>query len=393
MLSTHDIKTVQSTLPLIEQAGSAVTEHFYQRMFTHNPELKDVFNLSNQATGKQKVALFEAIIAYAKNLDNLSVLKHAIERIANKHVSLNIKPSDYDIVGHHLIETMRELLATHFTDTVEKSWLAAYGVLSGVFIDREETLYCDREKAKGGWRGKRAFSLVDKVKESALVTSFVFEPIDQQPVMEFKPGQYIAIELRPSASKHNEIRQYSLSSKSNGVSYRISVKRELGNPNGVVSNHLHDHLQLGDLVDLHAPTGDFYFTNKHQPVVLISAGVGVTPMQAMLESLAFDNYSQQVTYLHACEDNTQHSFNQHTAKLCEQSTWRHFTWYNNSQGDNLKTFQGLINFNAIELPYTDGDFYLCGPIGFMTFAKRSLLALGVPAERIHYEVFGPHASL
>ncbi|MFD2166352.1 NO-inducible flavohemoprotein [Thalassotalea euphylliae] len=393
MLSSQDIKIVQSTVPLIEQAGTVVTDHFYQRMFSHNPELKDIFNLSNQHTGRQKVALFEAILAYAKNLDNVAVLKHAVERIANKHVSFHIKPDDYQIVGHHLIETMRELLTTQFTQAVEEAWTSAYGVLANLFIGREEELYTQRESSAGGWRGKRAFILVEKTKESELVTSFIFEPVDQQPVMDFQPGQYLGIELKPSTSDHIEIRQYSLSTAPNGNTYRISVKRELGEYKGVMSNYLHDHLNVGDIVDLHAPTGDFYFKDKQKPVVLISAGVGITPMQAILDTLAERRYELPVTYIHACENKAQHSFDNHTASICNTQNWQHFTWYNNEQGNNQNTFGGLIDFTKIELPLTDGDFYLCGPVGFMKFAKDNLATLGVSEERIHYEVFGPHATL
>ena len=393
MLTSQDIKIVQSTVPLIEGAGTVVTDHFYNRMFTHNPELKDIFNLSNQETGRQKVALFEAIVSYAKNLDNVSVLKHAVERIANKHVSFHIKPADYQIVGHHLIETMRELLSHHFTKAVEEAWTTAYGVLANLFINREEELYTFRESSTGGWRGKRAFGLVEKVNESELVTSFVFEPIDQQPVMDFNPGQYLGIEIKPSTSDYIEIRQYSLSTSPNGKSYRISVKRELGEHAGVMSNYLHDHLNVGDIVDLHAPTGDFFFTDKQAPVVLISAGVGSTPMQAMLDTLAENHYQQPVMYLHACENKAQHSFRQHTAEVCQLHGWKHYTWYNNEQGDGDQTFNGFIQFSQVELPTTTGDFYLCGPVGFMKFAKDSLVELGVSEDRIHYEVFGPHADL
>lgn len=393
MLSSQDIKIVQSTVPLIEQAGTVVTDHFYHRMFTHNPELKNIFNLSNQQTGRQKVALFEAIIAYAKNLDNVAVLKHAIERIANKHTSFHITPKSYDIVGHHLIETMRELLGSHFTQAVEKSWLAAYGLLANIFIRREETLYSERASSIGGWRGKRAFSLVDKVKESELVTSFIFEPIDQQPVMDYQPGQYIGIEVKPTTSDFNEIRQYSLSTAPNGKTYRISVKRETGEHNGIMSNYLHDHVNLGEIVDLHAPSGDFFFQDRQKPVVLISAGVGVTPMQAMLNSLAERQYELPVTFLHACENETLHSFAEHTKKRCEAHGWQHFTWYNEATSSTENTFQGLINFNDVNLPIYDGDFYLCGPVGFMKYAKDNLITLGVEPTRIHYEVFGPHATL
>lgn len=393
MLSAQDIKIVQSTVPLIEEAGTVVTDHFYQRMFTHNPELKDIFNLSNQQTGRQKVALFEAILAYAKNLDNVSVLKHAVERIANKHVSFHIKPADYQIVGHHLIETLRELLTSQFTHAVEEAWKTAYGILASLFINREEELYAYRESATGGWRGKRAFALAQRVKESELVTSFVFEPVDQLPVMDFQPGQYIGIELKPSTSDYNEIRQYSLSASPNGKSYRISVKREVGEHNGVMSNYLHDHLNVGDIVDLHAPTGDFFFQDKQKPVVLVSAGVGITPMQSMLNTLAEKAYPMPVTYLHACENQAQHSFGNHSAEICKKHNWQQFTWYNNDEGNNLNSFKGLIDFSEIDLPIADGDYYVCGPVGFMKFAKNSLVALGVDEARIHYEVFGPHASL
>ncbi|QBY05349.1 NO-inducible flavohemoprotein [Thalassotalea sp. HSM 43] len=397
MLTTQDIRIVKSTVPLLEAGGTAITDHFYQRMFNHNPELQDIFNMSNQHTGRQKLALFEAIAAYAKNIDNIAVLKHAVERIANKHTSFHIQPKDYDIVGHHLIETLRELLPEQFTEEVESAWTKAYGVLANVFIDREEQLYQDRENSKGGWRGKRAFAVVDKIQESELVTSFVFEPVDQQAVMDYQPGQYIGIELKPNTSNHIEIRQYSLSTAANGKQYRISVKREQGQIQGLMSNYLHDHIQVGDLLDLHPPAGDFFFIDKQQPVVLISAGVGVTPMQAMLDTLAAQGYQQQVSYLHACENAQQHSFNSHTQSICQQHGWQHFTWYNqdvpagDTLGENIAT--GFMDFSQVSLPLSQGDFYLCGPLGFMEFAKQQLLNLGVSEERIHYEVFGPHANL
>jgi len=394
MLTTQDIKIVKSTVPLLEAGGAAITDYFYNRLFTHHPELKNIFNMSNQHTGRQKVALFEAILAYAKNIDNVSVLKHAVERIAQKHTSLHIKPEHYQYVGAHLIETLRELLPEQFTRDVETAWSNAYGVLAGIFINREEELYANKEAAKGGWRGKRAFSLVNKSKESELVTSFTFAPVDGQPVLNYEVGQYLGIELNAEQLTHVEIRQYSLSDKANGETYRISVKRELGDSPGVISNYLHDHLVVGDLVDLHAPAGDFYFVDRKAPVVLISAGVGITPMQAMLEHKAEINYPHPVHYLHACENNKQHSFAERTKQLCGDNNWQHTTWYKDDSEkneDNIKT--GFIDFNAVDLPVTNGDFYLCGPVGFMQYAKHSLEQLGVAEGRIHYEVFGPHASL
>lgn len=409
MLTTEDIKIVKSTVPLLAEGGTAVTQHFYQRMFRHNPELNDIFNMSNQHTGRQIEALFQAIAAYAQNIDNLSVLKHMVERIAHKHTSFHIKPDDYKIVGHHLIETLRELLPEQFTQDVERAWTNAYGVLANIFINREEELYSQNEGRIGGWRGKRAFGLVEKKEESELVTSFVFEPIDRQPVLNYKTGQYLGIELKPNGAKYNEIRQYSLSDKPNGKSYRISVKRELNpapTPNGLISNYLHEHLNVGDLVDLHAPAGDFFLSAMNEqnqtPIVLISAGVGVTPMQAMLEQISSEIElgnikEQQVHYLHACINSAQHSFKQRSLQLCQQHNWPLHTWYEQPEGvttnhGHEQIRSGIMNFTEANLPLNQGHFYLCGPVGFMKFAKTSLLALGVTEDRVHYEVFGPHAN-
>lgn len=393
MLTTEHINVVKSTIPLLENGGSAITEHFYQRLFKHNPELKDIFNMTNQQSGRQKTALFEAILAYAKNIDNLAVLKQAVERITQKHTSFHIQPEHYQVVGLHLIETLRELLPEQFTKQVEDAWGAAYGVLATIFINREEELYSERAASVGGWRGKRAFCLVEKIVESEFVTSFIFEPMDHQPIMAYQPGQFIGIELTPKDSEHIEIRQYSLSTLSNGKSYRISVKRELGDKNGLMSNHLHDHLHVGGLVDLHAPAGDFIFVDRKAPVVLISAGVGITPIQAMLEQIAATNYLQPVYYLHACENEKQHTFNQRTHDLCSERGWSYNTWYNNGKAGKENTHQGFINFKQVDLPISNGDFYLCGPVNFMKYAKEALIKLGVNDKSIHYEVFGPHSSL
>jgi len=395
MLTEQHIQIVKSTIPILENAGPALTEHFYRRLFLHNPELQDIFNMSNQHSGRQQVALFEAIAAYAKNIENVAVLQTAVERIAQKHTSINIQPEHYSVVGHHLIETLRELTGDIFTADIEQAWTTAYQFLAQIFINREAELYQQRAATKGGWRGARAFKVVDKIVESELVKSFIFAPLDQQGVIGFSPGQYLGIEVTPTDSEYKEVRQYSLSAQSNQQSYRISVKREINGVPGKVSNYLHDGINVGDEVSLYAPAGDFFFVNRQKPVVLISAGVGITPMQAMLETLAEQSYQESVHYLHACENNEQHSFAQRTTELMNENDWQQHIWY---RSEDVKQQQphinhGVMGFGELSLPINEGDFYLCGPIGFMQFAKQQLLTLGVPETSIHYEVFGPHQSL
>ncbi|KPV93781.1 Flavohemoprotein [Pseudoalteromonas sp. P1-9] len=396
MLQQRHIDIIKSLVPLLTETGPALTEHFYQRLFHHHPELKNIFNMSNQASGRQKAALFEAIAAYAQYIDNVGALKSAVERIAHKHTSFNIQPEMYQIVGHHLTETLRELTGELFTADVEEAWTAAYDFLASVFIHREGELYDSRAQSQGGWRDSRPFVVSEKIKESELVTSFVLTPEDGKDVVGFLPGQYLGISVQPKDHPFTEIRQYSLSTKPNGKNYRISVKREVGEPNGIVSNYLHDHMELGDTLSVNAPAGDFFFEDKQSPVVLISAGVGVTPMQSMLEYLAALNYEHDVYYLHACQSTELHSFKVRTAELTALNNWQTYTWYEDVNDDNNQsttTFNGLVDLNNARLPYGQAHFYVCGPVAFMRFIKKQLLDMGVGSERIYYEVFGPHADL
>ena len=396
MLSAQTIAKVKSTIPLLESAGVAITDHFYQRMFRLNPELKNIFNMANQANGRQQFALFNAIAAYAKNIDNLGALSEVVERVAHKHTSFFIQPEHYDIVGHHLIETLRELAPEAFTPDVEQAWVEAYGALANIFINREGDLYSQSETAQGGWLGPRQFRVLSKTPESALVTSFVLAPVDGQPVIDYKPGQYLGVKVHPAHCDYVEMRQYSLSDKPNGETYRISVKREQGEVNGLVSNHLHESVEQGDVIDILPPAGDFFQQNQHLPTVLISAGVGLTPMMSMLEATVESHPTTPIHFLHACENPEQHSFIKRVAEL-EKNTPQlsTHTWYASQapKADSVST--GLMSLAPLgdALPISSGNFYICGPTGFMAFIKKQLLELGVKDAQIHYEVFGPHSDL
>ncbi|MGE4416855.1 MAG: NO-inducible flavohemoprotein [Marinobacterium sp.] len=394
MLSQNTIEIVKSTAPVIAEAGPAMTAHFYERMFSHNPELKDIFNLTHQQSGRQREALFNAVHAYAANIDNLEALLPAVEKIAQKHTSFQITSAQYDIVGTHLLATIDELLSPG--QAVIDAWAEAYGVLAGIFIDREEAIYQESEQQTGGWRGKRMFELVEKRRESDVITSFVFKPVDGGAVMPFKPGQYLGIYLKPEGFEYQEIRQYSLSGAPANDRYRISVKRE---PEGKVSNYLHDHMQTGDRVELVPPAGDFYLqAQADTPVTLISAGVGLTPMLAMLESLTKQRAS--VNWFHAAENGSHHAFAEHVSQLCKQH--EHFNsqvWYRipdaADKAESRFDHEGLLDLNAVKDTISDPrmQFYFCGPLGFMQYIAGQLKALGVDDSRIHYECFGPHKAL
>ncbi|WON75895.1 NO-inducible flavohemoprotein [Serratia sp. UGAL515B_01] len=396
MLDSHTIATVKSTIPLLTETGPKLTAHFYERMFVHHPELKDIFNMSNQRNGDQRQALFDAICAYASNLENLSALLPAVERIAQKHASFNIKPEQYQIVGHHLLATLDEMFSPG--QEVLDAWEKAYGVLANVFIQREEQIYQESEQSKGGWRDLRAFSIIKKQRQSEAIVSFVLAPVDGGQVANYKPGQYLAVCINDSSLEHQEIRQYSLTTSPNGKSYRIAVKRE---EQGVVSNFLHQTAKEGDVIQIMPPRGDFFLqVETTAPVALISAGVGQTPMLAMLNTLHENQHQAEIHWLHAAENGAVHAFGDEVTTIAgHMPALRSHVWYREPNADDAKgrdyDSQGLMNLSTMRsmLNNPQMHYYMCGPVPFMQSVGKQLLAIGVQAEQIHYECFGPYKVL
>ncbi|WP_380183626.1 NO-inducible flavohemoprotein [Kalamiella sp. sgz302252] len=394
MLDAQTISTIKATIPALLATGPALTAHFYDRLFAHHPELKDIFNMSNQRNGNQREALFNAICAYAGNIENLPAILPAVEKIAQKHTSFAVQPEHYQVVGEHLLATLDEML--HPGQEILDAWEKAYGVLAGVFIKREEEIYEAAEHKPGGWRTPRAFRITEIVPQSEVIKSFVLSPVDGQPVADYQPGQYLGVWLRDKGLANQEIRQYSLTRAPNGKDYRIAVRHEAA---GTVSGWLHQQAKVGDEVLLAAPAGDFFLNVEPQtPVTLISAGVGQTPMLAMLAALAARQHPSQVQWLHAADNGKTHAFADEVATTGQQLA--HFAqhiWYREPQPKDSDRYNtaGLMDLLPLASQLSDPamQFYLCGPVGFMQFAAAQLVKMGIAAERIHYEVFGPHKVL
>ncbi|MBE5252072.1 NO-inducible flavohemoprotein [Mixta mediterraneensis] len=394
MLDAQTIATVKASLPAVAACGPKLTAHFYDRMLSHHPELKNVFNINNQRNGAQREALFNAICAYGANLENLAALLPAVEKIAQKHTGLNIQPEQYAIVGEHLLASIKELLNPG--DEVLAAWGRAYGVLAQVFIQREEAIYQDSEQQRGGWRGTRAFRISAIEEQSSVIKSITLTPVDGGAVAAFQPGQYLTVYLHPASFEYQQIRQYSITNSSNGKDYRIAVKREA---QGTVSGYLHRYAVVGDEIQLAPPHGDFFMqVTPETPVALISAGVGQTPLLAMLHALAEQQHAAPVSWLHAAENGEQHAFSAEvTATGGCLNDFEQQVWYRQptEQDAGRFTAQGLMNLTTLPARLQDVNthFYLCGPLGFMQFAGGQLRDAGVDLARIHYEVFGPHKVL
>ena len=398
MLTQQTKDIVKATAPVLAEHGYDIIKCFYKRLFEAHPELKNVFNMAHQEQGQQQQALARAVYAYAENIEDPGSLRAVLENIANKHASLGVLPEQYPIVGEHLLAAIKEVLGHAATDEIISAWAQAYGNLADVLIGMESELYGRAASQPGGWTGWRPFVVREKRAESDVITSFVLQPADAEPVMNFEPGQYVSIAVDVPGLGFQQIRQYSLSDMPNGHTYRISVKREGGGlqPLGYVSSLLHDHVVVGDEVKLAAPYGNFHIdVDAKTPIVLISGGVGLTPMVSMLKR-AVQDPQRQVVFVHGARNSAVHAMRDRLRDAAK--TYANFSlvvFYDDPLPQDVAgrdyDFAGLVDVKSIRdsILLPDADYYICGPIPFMRIQHDALKDLGIREAHIHYEVFGP----
>jgi nitric oxide dioxygenase len=406
MLSENTIQIVKATAPAVAQHAEAITRRFYSLMFFGNPEVKAFFNQAHQHSGGQQKALAGAICAYAANIDNLGALGPAVELIAQKHCSLGIQREQYPIVGKHLLVAIRDVLGDAATDDVIAAWAEAYGFLAEVCIGRESEIYQEQASAAGGWNGYRKFRVEQRVVECEHVTSFYLKPSDGKALRDFKPGQYITVNL-PHPTTPTSPRNYSLSDRPGLPHYRISVKREvapaLGAPSGLISNLLHDQVQPGDELSIGPPCGEFTLDLSAavgKPIVLLAGGIGVTPLLSMLKVLAHEATATPVYIVHASQNSRLHAMAKEVREAANQrpGIQTHFR-YDAPLADDLSTGRcdsiGLVDLEFLQsvLPVNDAQFYFCGPRPFMSGIYRALKDWQVDDSLIHFEFFGPRQEI
>src|SRR4051794_11134502 len=246
------------------------------------------------------------------------------------------------------------------------------------------------------WPGFRPLRISRKLRESGNVTSLLLEPTDGEPVAAPLPGQFVVLRLAPPSAPEL-MRSYSLSGAPGATYYRVSVKREA---HGVASAYIDEGLQVGDVVQASAARGDFTLRPGDTPVVLLSAGIGVTPVLAMLHALAAETSTREVWWLYGTRNGREHPFAEETRGLLKALPHGHrYVCYSSPQAGD----QPDVNFDApgrlnvqslqqINLP-PDGDFYICGPATFMSDLSIGLMAMGAAPDRIHTETFGSGPSI
>ena len=280
-------------------------------------------------------------------------------------------------------------------DALSPGWRASFNTLLGA-IDSGATSgnagLAPAATSNAATPGFRQLGVAAIQRESADVLSFVFEATDGLPLQQARPGQYVVLRLRRDAKDPAFFRSYSLSGAQSTGRYRISVKLE---PNGAAGTYLGNRVRVGDTLDVSAPRGDFVLKEGIGPVVLLSAGIGVTPVLSMLHALSVAGSRRQVLWIHAARDGEHHPFGAESRRLLNmlEHARGHVCYSAPAASDRMgNDFDdtGRVSQTALEkigLP-VDADVYLCGPASFMHDMKGTLERMGVPGSRLHLERFG-----
>ncbi|MFF7777648.1 globin domain-containing protein [Streptomyces tanashiensis] len=387
MLSEQSVPVVRATLPAVGGALDEITERFYGRLFAAHPELlRDLFNRGNQANGEQRKALAGSIAAFAVALlENPDSRPDAmLSRIAHKHASLGVTSEQYKIVHEHLFAAIVEVLGDAVTPEVAQAWDEVYWLMANALIAVEARLYQEAGVPEGQvWR---PMEIAERREETADTASFVLRPTDGSPTGPFRPGQYVSVRVAlPDGAR--QIRQYSLSAAPGHPQWRITVKRVDGDPAGEVSSWLHAHARAGDTVEVSAPFGDLVLPEGDGPLLLASAGIGSTPMLAMLDHLVATASTRPVVVAHADRTPASHAHAEELRRLVAALPQAALHLWYEEPGDSGAR-PGRADVTLIDLP-AGTTAYLCGPLPFLRAVRGDLLGRGTAAADIHYEVFGP----
>ncbi len=394
MLSEASRPYITASVPILREHGIAITTAFYRNLFIEFPELKNLFNMGNQAQGLQQQSLASAVFAYAANIDNTEVLAPVISRIVHKHVSLGIVAEHYPIVGRHLLGAIKEILGDAATEPLIDAWAEAYGLLADALIAAEKELYSGAGILAGDLTKLKVINIKQ---ESKFVKSFELISQNGEKLPTFKPGQYISVAV-DFEDGSRQFRQYSLSDSPSKSHYRISVKREpedVNTPKGQVSNWLHQHIKVGDALQASHPFGDFNPEVEHdETILMVSGGIGITPMIATLNHLAVTNPQQNVLFLHSAICKNQHSHVQDIEQaLITMPNLTVTIFYKDLSDEDIShgtVQQGTLQFENIKLTDVNKTkAYICGPAGFMKKVWVELLDIGVAEGNLYREVFGP----
>lgn len=389
MLSTQSRPIIEATLPIIGARISSITPKFYERLFAAHPQLLDgIFSRSNQKNGTQQQALAGSIAVFATHLlkspDTLP--ETMLARIAHKHTSLGVVQEQYPIVYEHLFAAIAADLGDALTTEIADAWSEVYWLMAHALIKIEKGLYSEQanDVIYSQWK------LVERTEAANNSVTFSFEPADDVVASNAKAGQFVSVRM-PMTDGLRQVRQYTLSGDVENTARRtVTVKLDV---DGEFTPVMHNSLKLGDVVELSNPYGDLTIDDSGAPLVIATAGIGCTPSAAALSTMAAHGSTREITVLHADQDYASWPLREQILDSLDKLPQAKLsTWF--ERGDLPEHIEARAGYMDLsDHLSTDSHVYLCGPLPFMHAVRGQALAAGIPAEHIHYEVFGPDVWL
>lgn len=395
-LSPEHGEVIKATLPLVGANIENITKLFYKTMFEKHPELiRNVFNRGNQKQGAQQKALAASVATFASMLVNKDapLPDHLLSRIGHKHVSLGVTEDQYQIVHDNLFYAIVQVLgADVVTKDVAEAWDSVYWIMARLLINFEKDLYKDAKVEPG--KVFRQTTVLEREALTSDVVRFTIESKDgSKPLPAHLPGQYISVRAKlPDGA--GQLRQYSLvdsGEKPGRLSFAVkALEASESAPAGEVSNWLVDNAKVGTDLEVSVPFGDLVLnTESNAPVVLISAGIGATPMIGMLSRLSSVASERHVVIVHADTNSGTDAFATHREHLASalKNYELHVFYKEGASGKNVTI--GHLDVSKLAFP-NDAEFYLCGSTTFLQEAREGLKANNVKPSSVHFELFMPN---
>jgi nitric oxide dioxygenase len=388
MLSTTSAAVVRATLPAVRAHADAISTTLHASVLAETPVPQSVFNGGSDSTGAQSRALAAVVVAFADHLLGGArvPIGTVLERVAHKHASLGVLPERYAVVGKHLVRAVHDVLGDAVTPAVATAWEELYLVLATRMREVEAVLYqdagVDPRHPVTPWR------VTHRQVEAEDAVSLLLVPADDAPPPGHRAGQYVTVVVDlPEGGR--QARQYSLSRAPGHSCTRVTVRRARGAggaPDGLVSTHLCDRVGEGDVLEVSHPFGEFVPGTTGGPLVLVSAGIGIAPIAAVVEHLADEGSRRQVIAVHADRTPERHVLREHVLRHGTRlESFRQWNFY-----ESGATGAVLGRVRTADFPVPPGaSAYLCGPPAFVREVGDDLVRRGVPAHRVHREVFGP----
>lgn len=406
-LSPEHTELIRETLPVIGAHIDEITPVFYRTMFAAHPELlRDTFNRGNQKLGAQQRALAASIATFAALLVDGQSPVDMLARIGHKHASLGITPDQHQVVHDHLFAAIVQVLGEAITPEIAAAWDDVYWIMASVLTDYERALYAQAEVEAGDVFRTATVLAREDVTDS--VTVLTLGGPDGQALPDFRAGQYTSVGVvLPDGAR--QLRQYSLSSAPGSGTWRIGVRRvdpvgegELACPAGEVSSWLYTNAEVGMTLQVTLPFGDLVLAaafadsgrgSGAAPVVLCSAGIGITPMLGMLSQLSATDDSRRVVVLHADRSPADHVLADEVAgESSLLADAQVHTWYERDaervSGPGM-IHTGYMDLSSVDIP-EGAHVFLCGSPGFLQAVRPTFLGAGIPETRIHAELFAPN---